>query len=166
MCSILYHRNFPLYLSKPRRPLEVLTPPSNSKAILNNSLFLKCRMALIITSTQALVLLAFLVLIITISRFFFFNKDSGFLKSQQVIGLRKEWFPWFRATALSIFETKNWAFEGYDKVSRPILNHAVAPNFSSQSVLQNQHLLHSTNLRSRSPRRYTTPSDQEYLQSP
>jgi hypothetical protein len=51
-----------------------------------------------------------------ISRHITTGKEVKFLSSLPVIGLGKGRFAWTKATFLSIFKTKSWAFEGYRKV--------------------------------------------------
>jgi hypothetical protein len=51
-----------------------------------------------------------------ILRYNVFSEKEGFISFLPVVGLQKGNFAWAKATFLSIFNTKQWAFEGYEKV--------------------------------------------------
>lgn len=47
----------------------------------------------------------------------FFVKRASFLTNLPIVGVKKQWLGWSRATLMSVRQTEEWAFEGYQKVS-------------------------------------------------
>ncbi|KAK2745533.1 hypothetical protein FQN57_003658 [Myotisia sp. PD_48] len=70
------------------------------------------------TLTQALAPLSILFLLYHLGKAYFFQEQSDLWTSQPTIGLEKTWFPWLRATLLSVTRTKVWAFDAYSKYSK------------------------------------------------
>jgi hypothetical protein len=68
-------------------------------------------------SSIALSIVALLVTIRSIKHVFFPRKKDDFLSALPIVGLSDSWFRWTKATCLSVVRTKDWAFEGYNKVS-------------------------------------------------
>lgn len=72
-----------------------------------------CSLFLVLSLSTGLLLYFFIL------RYINTGKEARFLSSLPVVGLEEGKFAWTKATFLSIFKTKAWAFEGYEKVGIP-----------------------------------------------
>ena len=86
-------------------------------------------MELIITPTQALVPLSVLFVVYHAIRALFFQKpESKHWDELPTVGLKKQSLGWIWATLKSVWKTKDWAFEGYEKVPCLLGNVSIESN--------------------------------------
>jgi hypothetical protein len=78
----------------------------------------------------ALSIAALFVAVRLIKSAFFPDTKDDYLTKLPVVGLSDGWFIWIKATCLSVVNTKDWAFEGYNKV-RHDRHQSLLCNFSN-----------------------------------